>query len=294
MRDYNWCSLDPENTADIELFKSLVLKDQCEDQDKFKKDDPITIATVCLESNGYYTNVFRTDLLFQLIEKLDGKTDLILLPAGFYQTSDLPNTLYDKINDVLGKKLGDLNSSLSICLGIDGRDGLDQMAILVTKQGIESIGRKFFPTSYEEIDGANSYLSLEEGYERIFQIKKKRFYMAVCYDGFGIKKEKLKNPNVDVILDLVHRFHPKSEDISGDVLFAKHGFAGASKHWGCPVFGAAVFFNREVPTKWPTGVMWQTEKESTRYWRYTDNPMKHLKEMILQDEELAKIRFYTV
>lgn len=61
--------------------------------------------------------------------------------------------------------------------------------------------------------------------------------MAVCYDSFGIKKQQLKNPGIDAVLDLVHRFHPIGEESSGDVLFAKHGFAGASKHWRCPTFG---------------------------------------------------------
>lgn len=87
--------------------------------------------------------------------------------------------------------------------------------------------------------------------------------MAVCYDGFGIKKQNIKNPGVDVILDLVHRFPPIGEDISGDVLFAKHGFAGAAKHWGCPTLGAAVFYNSDIPSKWPTGVVWECNKKHT-------------------------------
>ena len=63
--------------------------------------------------------------------------------------------------------------------------------------------------------------------------------MAVCYDGFGIKQKGISNFGIDVILDLVHGF---GDDYGvGHQYFAKHGFAGASKEWNCPVFGAAVF-----------------------------------------------------
>ncbi|MGG6432726.1 hypothetical protein ACPF7I_01950 [Anoxybacillus sp. D401a] len=216
------------------------------------------------------------------------------LPAGFYRTSNYPNTLYAILNKVIGQYLKKLNSNMAICLGIDGWYGLDQMAVLFTKDGLQAIGRKFYPTDFEEIDGADSHLSLEDGYSRVFELKGKKFYMAVCYDVFGIKKEKLKNSGVDVILDLVHQFHPIGEDNSGDVLFAKHGFAGASKHWGCPTFGAAVFFNREIPKNWPTGVIWDCNKKNTRNWRYTDNPLTHYEEILLRGDENVLIRLFEI
>jgi len=169
-------------------------------------------------------------LLFQLIDKVDGQVDLLLLPAGFYQTRRAPSSLYEELKTTIGKRLEELNSDLRICLGIDGNRGLDQMALLFTRSGLEGIGRKFYPTDIEKIDEAESFLSLEQGYERVFHLKHKKFYMAVCYDSFGLKKMNLKNPKVDVILDLVHQFRPKGKGNSGDVFFARHGFAGASKH----------------------------------------------------------------
>ncbi|MGE6548263.1 hypothetical protein ACQKFK_04360 [Bacillus mycoides] len=229
-----------------------------------------------------------------MIDNLDKKADLILLPAGFYETDNSPSILYKCMSKVMGKYLKKLNSDMAVCLGIDGRYGLDQMAVLFTRKGLQSVGRKFYPTDYEKIDGADSYLSLEDDYSRVFQIRDKKFYMAVCYDGFGIKKKKLKNLGVDAVLDLVHRFHPIGEDNSGDVLFAKHGFAGASKHWKCPIFGAAVFFDRGIPKNWPTGVMWECNKKNTRNWRYTDNKLSYYKEILNKKNEKALIRLFEI
>ena len=52
----------------------------------------------------------------------------------------------------------------------------------------------------------------------------------------------------------------KSGVSSGDSYYARHGFGGASKKWACPVFGAAVFFGRKVPERWPSGVMWKARR----------------------------------
>ncbi|WP_256242165.1 hypothetical protein [Bacillus sp. V3B] len=68
-----------------------------------------------------------------------------------------------------------------------------------------------------------------------------KFYTAVCYDSFGIKHNHIQNSGVHGILNLVHQFWSKGQGNSGDVFFARHGFAGASKQWECPIFGATVF-----------------------------------------------------
>ena len=54
---------------------------------------------------------------------------------------------------------------------------------------------------------------------------------------------------VEKILNLIHSFYPKGTSNSGDVPFVRKGFPGASKNWNCPVFGAVVFFEREI--HWP-------------------------------------------
>jgi len=100
---------------------------------------------------------------------------------------------------------------------------------------------------------------------------------------------------MDVILDLVHGFYPKGEGGSGDVYFAKHGFAGASKEWDCLVFGAAVFFNRKIPERWPSGVYWNQGGKNTQKWRYEDNPIKSQVEFEVSIKEgTASVRIYNL
>jgi len=96
-------------------------------------------------------------------------------------------------------------------------------------------------------------------------------------------------------LDLVHGFYPRGKGDSGDVYYVKHGFAGASKEWNCLVFGSAVFFNREIPERWPSGVYWNQGNKSTKKWRYRDNPIKPKTKFNFSIEEgSASIRVYNL
>jgi len=58
MKDYNWCSLNPNSKEDIELFKSLAINEKKpvinEDRKTYKSElsNQVTIATACLKSNG--------------------------------------------------------------------------------------------------------------------------------------------------------------------------------------------------------------------------------------------------
>ncbi|WP_242655130.1 hypothetical protein [Clostridium carboxidivorans] len=187
-----------------------------------------------------------------------------------------------------------LDSKMVICYGIDGRGNTDQIGVAVNKDGLLSAGRKFYHTD-NSILLADNYKSKEIGKQRIFPIGNKKFYIAICYDGFGIRKKNLENPGVDVILNLVHGFNPIGEGGSGDVYFAKHSFAGASKQWGCPTFGAAVFERREVSKNWPTGVLWNQGEKSTQNWKYNENPMTPINEISFSDKyEKALIRIYSI
>ncbi|WML53329.1 hypothetical protein RCG17_01075 [Neobacillus sp. PS3-12] len=295
MADFTWCELDPNKEEDVSKFKSIVFEETATRSEKDRKlKEKIHIATACIQSDRNYTNEKRTELLKKIVESLDDKTDLLLLPAGFYETKDFPKFLYKKVSEEIGKFLHTKNSHLVICLGIDGRYGFDQLGVIITHQGIKALARKFYPTSYEEIERADTYLTLEDGYSRVFELKGRTFYLAVCYDSFGVKKQNLKNPGVDVILNLVHQFNPIGEDISGDVFFARHGFAGASRHWNCPTFGAAVFFDRIIPKGWPTGVIWDCKKENTKHWKYTDNPLSPYKDFIIKANEIVGIKLYEI
>jgi hypothetical protein len=152
--------------------------------------------------------------------------------------------------------LSEKERNIIVSLGIDGKVGQyakDQTGIAINKDGIEAIGRKFHPSPQEKghVELAKDHLSKEENKSRVFDLNGRRYFLCVCYDSFGIKQKGIPNFGIDVILELVHGFYPKGEGSSGDVYFAKHGFAGASKQWGCPVFGAATFSNREIPERWP-------------------------------------------
>jgi hypothetical protein len=51
--------------------------------------------------------------------------------------------------------------------------------------------------------------------------------------------------------------------------------------WHCPAFGTAVFFNREIPENWPTGVLWYGEGQSVKAFKYQDNTMHWVKKQII-------------
>lgn len=273
-------------------------------QDVIKKDQKensglgnLSIATTIIQSDGNHTNDNRFNLLFKIIRELDDNIDLILLPAGFLITNRKADTLYRKTVEKISNKINLKPKNITVCLGIDGRDGKDQIALAIDNKGLVALGRKFHPTAYEvdNIDIASTYLSSENGYSRIFKIRGKKIYLAVCYDGFGIKQKKLKNPGVDLIFDLVHGFHPKGEGNSGDVYFAKHGFAGSSKEWKCPTFGSAIYFNRDLPTRWPTGVLWNQGDKNTSTWKYHENALKTVKDFeVSNGVERALIKVYEV
>lgn len=275
MGDYKWCSLDPE--VDIEIFKSKFLMSiqECNKNSSVPNFDKLTVATAVIQSNGKYSNDDRTKLLKKTIDSLGKEVDLILLPAGFYSTRKPAKTLYEyAVNNVV-KFLQSYSENITVCLGIDGRDSIDQIALAINKEGIVAIGRKFYPTAdeVEYIDKASNYLSLEDGKSRIFEVKGRKLYLAVCYDGLGIRRKSLENPGVDVILDLAHGFNPKGEVNSGEFYFARGAFAGSSKQWNIPTFGSAVFFNRQIPDRWASGVMWSQGDKSIKDWTYQDNTL---------------------
>jgi hypothetical protein len=201
-----------------------------------------------------------------------------------------------------------------VCFGIDGGDTevmveseqhgkymdiftKDQLAVAVhDDKGILAVGRKFFPTQSEKmiLDKASDFMVEESGYSRIFEHNGTRFYMGVCYDGFGVRKKNLENPGADVFFDLIHRFNPASMGNSGNVYFARHGLAGASKQWGVPAFGASTFFRRPVPETWPTGIFYDGPKP-THIWTYADNQITCDESFTLKtDAGIASIKVYSI
>ena len=295
-REMQWCSLNPEKTGDIAKFRDLI--------ENRRKRSCSWVATVILQSNGKYSNDERLKVLSQIVDLVTKEMDgdgVILFPGGWFNANkqearNLNKWVEINVRDTLSEK----ERNIIVSLGIDGRVGQyakDQIGIAISKKGIEAIGRKFHPAPQEKghVELAKDHLSKEENKSRVFDLNGRKYFLCACYDSFGIKKKRIHNFGIDVILDLVHGFYPKGEDGSGDVYFAKHGFAGASKEWDCLVFGAAVFFNREISERWPSGVYWNQGGKSTQKWRYEDNPIKPQVEFEVSIKEgVALVRIYNI
>ena len=221
---------------------------------------------------------------------------VILFPAGMFYTEEKPaSTFYNIVQETLIPVLKQTNDHVIVCTGVDS--ARDQIAIAIDKTGIIAKGRKFYTAPGEaQIELAPDYSSEEDGKSRIFELNGTRYYMCVCYDIFGLRHKDLHNPGVDVVLNLVHCFYQPGKGPCGLALFAKHGLAGASKKWKCPVFAAVIFFKPNIPTQWPTGVYWNQGDKSTRFWRYSDNPVKPAVtfEPITIKEGVALVRMYNL
>lgn len=304
MGDYDWCSLDVNNPEDVEAFREKIGINLIEKVANPRVVDEAThVATVNIQSKEEYNENNRIVLLGILLGKLKGVANAVIFPAGLFRVTGNKNasSAVSKYAGCVIKILRELDSDTVACFGIDGRGSKDQLAIAVTKNEIIGVGRKFHPTNYERerISFAKNYTHGDSGYSRIIDIKGRKAFLAVCYDGFGISQNKLKNPGVDLVFNLVHGFYPRGEGGSGDVDFARKGFAGASKQWGCPVFGAAVFFDRPIPGKWPTGVSWKSGDISTRAWRYSYNTVSPKAEFVVQNNngvsnEIASVRVFDI
>lgn len=214
--------------------------------------------------------IFMEDILRE-----NRTSDIVLFPAGYFCFDEQRKEELDALCKKISMFLNSIDSNSVICVGIDCDEGVDQLAFAVSRDGVQAMGRKFYPTGYEDgcIRQASSYNSIEMGFSRIFKVKDYKVYLAVCYDGFGIRQCDLDNPGVDMVMVLAHRFCKRGEGPSGDVDFARKGFAGASQHWKCPVFGTAVFFCRDIPKNWPTGVLWIDQSKSVRHFKYTENAL---------------------
>lgn len=221
--------------------------------------------------------------------------DILLFPAGYFYFNHQRTPYINELCNQISASLKSIDCLSTVCFGIDCDDGNDQLAIAVSRDGIQAIGRKFHPTTDEDgyIREAESYNELEMGYSRIFKVKGKSIYLAVCYDGFGIRHCNLPDLGIDVVLVLAHQFWKRGEGPSGDVDFARKGFAGASQHWHCPVFGTAVFFCRDIPENWPTGVLWTNQSKSVRYFKYEENELtwNEKKELIGDFEKALCYRY---
>lgn len=245
------------------------------------------IATVTLEyaNENDYDTQNRLEIISSTIKNLQSRMPqdspgLVIFPGGwFFAGEKKPEDLFKPIVQAVSKILKGME--ITVCFGIDGSldsEGYsrDQAGIAVNKNGIIAAGRKFHPAPQEagHVNLLSDYREGGYGYPRLFEFNGKNAFLGVCYDTFGIRQKALENPGADLVVELVHCFYPKGEGPSGEQYFARHGFAGASKQWRCPVYGTAVFYDRGMPERWPTGVLWNCGDLSTTLWKYEYNPVK--------------------
>jgi hypothetical protein len=266
------------------------------------------LATVILES--VHDDQYDTEQRFQTLKSVVSylttnhlNNGIIVFPAGmFFTRENPPSSFYSRIENEICSFLATIENNVIICFGIDGsedREGYarDQIAVALDKKGIIALGRKFYPQKKERghVNLAKHFNIPEEGKSRIFRFGDSSYYLAMCYDSFGIKKQNIKNPGVHGLIELAHCFYMRGQGPSGESYFARHGFAGAARHWNCPVFGTGVFFGRSVPESWPTGVVWNQGIISTTNWNYGMNPLKPRKIMRLKvDDGAAVIRLFSI
>ncbi len=192
----------------------------------------------------------------------------------YYTTKGRPLTRLESFAKQTRVIITSAKHEIIVCFGIDGRatryQVKDQIAVALEANGIIAAARKFQPTEDEDafIDVAPGPFIGEGQYPRIFKIVGRRVFLAVCYDSYGIRQRSLENPHIDIVFNLVHKFNPRPEPCSSTQYFAMYGFAGASREWGCPTFGATVFFNRPIPPRWPTGVLWNQGAKGIKSWKF--------------------------
>lgn len=288
----HWCRLNPEDQEDVDRFKSFV--------EKGKVEAGSWVATVVLQSNGKYSNSDRLDVLSRVIDHVVKNTEgngVILFPGGWFSAGNQgAQTLYKWVEERVGRILGERDKNLIACMGIDGREtsewAKDQIGVAISRNGIIALGRKFHPAPSEKeyVDLAQDHLAREEGKTRVFELGGRKYFICACYDSFGIKHKELQNPDVDIILDLIHRFKPKESEAN----FARHGLAGASNQWRCPVFAATVFF-KPIPPDWPSGVYWDKGNTHSPSCTYVSISIKPINETPLRiTEGVASIRIYDI
>lgn len=285
-RDMAWCSLDVNDPDDLQTFRNIVEgKTGVDDMDTIdglrQMPNQDWVGTVILQSNVEVAdekhprnNPMRIAELDQILRVLVERTSgdgVILFPGGWVHTQYEPaETIYPELERCVTEVLSGTARDLKVCIGIDGffnrENGddpydQDQMALTVDRTGIIAIARKFHPTDDVErrnIILAKNHVDGELGFPRIFELNGVRYFPFVCYDVYGPKRDlqQFPKPDVDVGLNLIHRFRPKGDGLSQENYFPVNGWSEASFEWDIPIFGTSIFFRRQIPSSWPSGIAW--------------------------------------
>jgi predicted amidohydrolase len=231
-------------------------------------------------------NKDKIKLLEFFLKTLSKSTDILILPAGFLNTSNKkPQTIFDNIEKIVVELIVKHCPQLNICLGIDGRYKNDQLLLTINKKGIVAIARKFHHMD-NSIELADNAFTLEQSKPRHFELKNKKAYLAVCYDIFGIAPEN-KN-NYDFIIAAIHGFGKSG----GDSDFARKGLAGASKQWNVHSYASAVFSDNRNPTNWTSGVEWKHGDESVNNFKYDDIRLENKRQIVTAEVGTIFLDYY--
>lgn len=321
-RDLDWCSLDRDNKSSIQKFLNYI--QYLPDINKDKKIDRISqmsqedwIATVILQSNLEYVDektpstnqirILELEKIIQLTLQKNCGDGVILFPGGWVHTQyERAEVVFPEIEKCVQKILQQYDRNIKVCVGVDGYFDCpidknpydqDQLAVTIDKTGIISIARKFYPVTEErtKIILADNHKDGEFGKPRVFELNGVRFFPFVCYDVYGPHHETQisSNPDVDIGLNLIHRYYPKKEKLSQENYFPLCGWSEASCQWKIPIFGTSIFFRRSIPPNWPTGIIW-TGGDVWEKLKYLDIslPYKIPVEKISLPEGMAEIRFF--
>lgn len=234
-------------------------------------------------------NKTKIKLLEFVLQTLSKSTDILILPAGFLNSANKkPQTIFDNIEKAVVELILKYCPQLNICLGIDGRYKNDQLLLTINKKGIVAIARKFHHMD-NSIELADNPFTFEQSKPRHFELKKKKAYLAVCYDIFGIAQTKPENKNnYDFIIGAIHGFGKSG----GDSDFARKGLAGASKQWNVNSYASAVFSDNRNPTNWTSGVEWKHGNESVKNFKYDDIRLEHKRQIVTADIGTIYLDYY--
>jgi hypothetical protein len=279
------------------------------------KNEKVSVITVTLGSKGdtMPEEKYRTEILEEIVRKFGKEGGIILFPAGFYHIPDLGSKKEDGIINNVVNLLKETESESVVCLGIDAGEGKiigkpsvknetghndDRIAVAINSSGVVAKGFEFMPTKERKnkTNPAEFFHGKKAGYDRFFEHKGKRFYLAVCYDSLSIRKYKIEKPEIDVVLNLVHYF-TRSKKGHGYSNFIRYGFGGASRYWKCPVFGSTVFLDREnVPDEWQPVFRCSDKVQNLPNIKNEDNLLTHdeLYHGISTEHENAVCHLYSI
>lgn len=260
---------------------------------KASSSKTINICTAIIQiSQDNWDNIqnsLKVSFLSEVLQSISKSTDILILPAGFINSGYSPASSIIKDYELqITNLIKDNCKELVICMGIDGKNKKEQLAIAVDKSGIISVARKFHHMD-NSVQLASTAFDTELNHQRYFDIKGKRTYLAVCYDIFGISRNNLRNEvNCDFIVGVIHGFGKSG----GDSDFARKGLAGAAKQWNVKAYASAVFSNSRNPTNWTSGVVWKHGDKSVKDFTYNDIKIKSDLNILKTNLADVYIRYY--